>query len=201
MLSMASLPNGVVFSLELLDQRPGVIIFRAVGKNAYGIFSTEPGGHRWQRIPPTEKKSRVHTSTFTVVVLPELKAKDMDLDPKDLKWAFARGSGKGGQHKNKTDTCVRLTHLPTKMSVRIDGRSQPANKVIALQVLQARVSLYLKQGAHKATAKDRKDQAGSGQRGDKVRTIRLKDGIVTNHISGNKTSYKKYAAGNFDELF
>lgn len=185
----------------MLDQRPGQITFRVSGKGATKAFSNEPGGHRWQRVSPTEKRGRVHTSTITIAVLPEKDLKNFSLKEEDLKWSFARGSGKGGQHKNKTDTCVRLTHLPTKISVRIDGRSQSSNKEEALKILTARVSLEQRKAAYQAREKERKSQVGSGQRGDKVRTIRVQDGIVTNHLTNKKTSFKKYRAGNFSDLF
>lgn len=185
----------------MLDERPGLIIFRASGKGVEKAFSNEPGGHRWQRVPPTEKRGRVHTSTITIAVLPEKNFKDFSFKEEDLKWSFARGSGKGGQHKNKTDTCVRLTHLPTKISVRIDGRSQSSNKEEALKILYARVALEKRKAAYQSREKQRKDQVGSGQRGDKVRTIRVQDGIVTNHLTNKKISYKKYKSGDFSDLF
>jgi len=117
-----------------------------------------------------------------------------------LRWDFQRGSGKGGQHKNKTDTCVRLTHLPTKLSVRIDGRSQNTNKQKALEILTARVENFLKNKKDEELSLEKKNKAGSGQRGDKIRTIRVRDNVVTNHLTGKKTTYSKYISGDFGEL-
>lgn len=189
------------FEIELLDDRPGLITFRAIGHHALSVFANESGGHRWQRIPPTERKGRVHTSTITVAVLEDKAFDNIHFSESDLKWEFTRGSGAGGQHKNKTDTCVRLTHLPTKMSVKIDGRSRPANEKKALETLRARVTMHYREQIAQDRDQDRKDQMGSGQRGDKVRTIRVRDNRVTNHLTNKKITFKKYAAGDLSGLF
>src|SRR3990167_10512299 len=97
----------LVFDLELLDRRSGYMCFKVSGKDAYEYFKNEAGGHRWQRIPPTERKGRVQTSTITVAVLEEVNPKDIQISDKDLDWRFTRGTGPGGQHKNKTDTAVQ----------------------------------------------------------------------------------------------
>lgn len=193
--------SGGRFEVELLDDRPGLIVFEVRGKGVKSAFANESGGHRWQRIPPTEKRGRVHTSTITVVVLEPKANHNIHLDESDLRWSFQRGSGKGGQHRNKTDTCVQLTHVPTKFSVRIDGRSQSDNKQKALEILTARVEESEKEKLFAQRHKSRKQQCGLGQRGDKVRTVRVHDNIVTHHTTGHKISYKKYSAGNFDGLF
>lgn len=192
-----SLLGGGVFEIEELDNRLGVLMFSVVGKDCAELFKHEPGGHRWQEY----SGNRVHTSTITIVVLEPKKKLSISLDQKDLRWSFQRGSGKGGQHRNKTDTCVQLTHIPTKLSVRIDGRSQTTNKEKALEILTARVEQLYKDREYKKRYSVKKEQAGSGQRGDKVRTIRVRDGIVTHHSTGSKTTYKKYFSGDFSELF
>ena len=191
---------GVVFSIDLLDFRPGLIVFEVTGNNAWEAFRAESGGHRFQRIPPTERRGRVQTSTITVVAFKINSANSFFLNEKELRWDFQRGSGKGGQHKNKTDTCVRLTHLPTKLSVRIDGRSQNTNKQKALEILTARVENFLKNKKDEELSLEKKNKAGSGQRGDKIRTIRVRDNVVTNHLTGKKTTYSKYISGDFGEL-
>jgi peptide chain release factor 1 len=104
------------------------------------VFAHESGGHRWQRVPPTEKRGRVHTSTVTVVVLEEPTSSELTIDPRDLEEKFTRGSGAGGQHRNKTDSAVQLRHKPTGVAVRAEnGRSQAANRETALRLLRARL--------------------------------------------------------------
>src|SRR5579885_2588838 len=103
------------------------------GQGAWSAFAHEPGGHRFQRIPPNEKRGRVHTSTVTVAVLPELTDTQVPINDKDLEWSYCRGSGKGGQHRNVTDSAVQLHHKPTGIRVRCESeRSQPQNRRTAL---------------------------------------------------------------------
>ncbi|MBT7913394.1 PCRF domain-containing protein [Candidatus Bathyarchaeota archaeon] len=159
------------------------------------MFQNESGGHRWQRIPHSEKKGRVHTSTVTVAVLPDDGLHSFTIDPDDLQWRTTKGSGPGGQNRNKRENCVVLTHRPSGITVRVDSKSQSQNKDQALIVLQERLqakSLKDKKGQRNS---DRRSQLGSGMRGDKVRTIRVRDGIVTDHVSGRKIALKKYLRG------
>ena len=172
------------------------------GKNVKELFRHEPGGHRWQRVPPTEKRGRTQTSTVTVAILEEPKEHELRIDPKDLDESFTRGSGAGGQHRNKTDSCVILKHLPSGISVRVDGgRSQHINRETALGVLRAR----LKEAGSERTTKDRnarrKRQVGSGMRGDKVRTVALQRDIVTDHRTGRSMKAKAYLRGDLGELW
>jgi len=189
-----------VFELELLDKCSGYVCFRVVGEKALECFKNESGGHRWQRIPPTERRGRIQTSTITVAVLKEASQQDMQIKDSDLEWRFSRGTGPGGQHKNKTDTCVQLTHRSTKITVRCDGRSQHANKISALSILCARLKELAENQIHSAANDSRQQQIGSGMRGDKVRTIRVKDDIVVDHKLNRKTRYSKYIKGDLSDL-
>ena len=190
---------GGYFEIELLEERPGLVVFRASGNGAGTAFKNEPGGHRWQRIPPTEKRGRVQTSTVTVAVLREPEEAEFYLNPADLDLKTARGSGPGGQNRNKTESCVILTHKPSKVVVRVDTeRSQTQNKRLAFGLLRARLAEAHQQAQSSVEAAARKAQVGSGQRGDKTWTIRWQDGIVTHHASGSKFRLKEYLRGEWD---
>lgn len=196
--STRSWGHGGVFSYELLTDRPGLIIFKADGKKVELIFANESGGHRWQRVPPTEKRGRIQTSTITVAVLPIPRESELKLNDRDLDWKTCRGSGAGGQHKNVTDSAVQLTHLPTGVMVRCESeRSQHINRQMALEVLRARLAASEHAKALGVRAASRRAQIGSGMRGDKRRTIRVKDGIVTDHVLGKRWSLKDYMRGNW----
>ncbi len=189
-----------VFDIERINSRAGFVCFRVSGKKAAKIFSNEGGGHRWQRPSPTDKRGRVHTSTVTVAILPEPQQHEFHLDDKDLEITTRRGSGPGGQHRNKTDSCVDIKHKPTGITVTVDGRDQHKNKALAKQILRAK--LLAKQREHDILQRnqDRKQQVGCGMRGDKRRTIRVGDNQVVDHVLNKIISYKDYAKGNFDGL-
>ena len=175
--------------------------FRVTGKNASESFANEAGGHRFQRVPPTEKRGRVHTSTITVAVLPELKEGNSRLDPSDLSWKFCRGSGCGGQHRNKTDSAVQLTHIPSGMMVRCEKeRDQHKNKKTALTWLSARLAKQKSSISANKRNSHRKRQLGSGMRGDKRRTIAIQRNSVIDHITGKKIAFSKYERGDFRGL-
>lgn len=172
------------------------MVIRVDGKGAHEAFENEAGGHRWQRVPPTERRGRMQTSTVTVAVLPEPDSSEMSISPGDLDWRFCRGSGAGGQHRNKTETAVQLTHLPTGLSVRCEAeRSQSQNKAAALAMLRAR--LWEAAEAAKRSKRDsaRREQVGSGMRGDKRRTVRCQDGSVTDHVLGMTWDLRSYLRG------
>jgi peptide chain release factor 1 len=193
---MASMRCGTVFDLELVDERPGIAILQVTGKNASKLFANESGGHRWQRVPPNEKKGRVHTSTVTVAVLRVPTDRDMTIADKDLRWTFCRSGGSGGQHVNKTESAVQLLHIPTGLMVRCESeRSQTQNKVTAKMLMLARLAEAQDAEVSKATAASRKAQVGVGARGDKRRTIRTQDGIVTDHLLDQKWPLKSYLRG------
>ena len=169
------------------------------GKRAAETFKDEPGGHRWQRVPPNEKRGRVQTSTITVAVLPEPTDTQVALRDEDLDIATCRGSGAGGQHRNKTDSAVIMKHLPTGLTVRCESeRSQTQNKETARQVLRARLWQFEQDRASGARAADRRSQLGSGMRGDKRRTIRTQDDSVVDHLTGRSWRFKRYARGDWD---
>lgn len=190
------------FSLEILDYRPGFATLKISGKKVFKAFEKEPGGHRWQRVPPTEKRGRVHTSTITVVVLPEPKEHEVEINMKDVEIKATRGSGAGGQHRNKTDTAIQLWHKPSGIQVRSEScKSQHQNKEIALAILRAKLLRLSEERQYEKISKERRKQAGSGMRGDKIRTIRLQDDTVIDHDSNKKISAKKYLRGGIDLLY
>ena len=161
-------------------------------------FANEAGGHRFQRIPPNERRGRVHTSTVTVAVLREPEASEFVLNPADLEWKTTRGSGPGGQNRNKVESAVVLTHLPTGVTVRCESeRSQHQNRERALGVLRARLVEQRASALSSATNAARRAQLGSGMRGDKRRTIRYQDGVVTDHVLGKQWRLKEYLRGDF----
>lgn len=184
----------MVFSPELIEERPGLVAFRVPGAGSF--FNNEAGGHRWQRIPPTERKGRVHTSTVTVAILQEPAEHEFELKPSELDIKTTRGSGPGGQHRNKVESVVVVTHRPSGTVVRADcGRSQHQNKALALGLLRARLAALQRASQEKGLNDLRKAQVGSGQRGDKRRTIRTQDGIVTDHVLGRKMRLEDYLSG------
>ncbi len=127
-----------------------------------------------------------------------LEVRDFKIKDSDISVKFSRGTGPGGQHKNKTDSCVHMTHIPTGITARIDGRSQHKNKEIARELLEGRVAKIEKEKLHSKLEKERKDKVGSGQRGDKIRTYRVKDDIVQDHRNDSKVSLKKVLSGCLD---
>lgn len=188
--------GGGVFDLELIEERPGYLSFRASGRAAQNFFEKEAGGHRWQRTPPTEKRGRVHTSTITVAVLPEPKPTEVRVDERDLEWQFFRGTGSGGQKKNKTSSAVRCKHVPSGFVVRVESeRSQLQNREMALAMLRARLYAAANQSSFNSRASLRKRQVGSGMRADKIRTVQCQNGQVVDHASNWRLPLKKYLRG------
>ena len=161
------------------------LIFGISGTQPYSLFKYEKGIHRVQRVPETESSGRIHTSAVTVAVLPEADETEVEIEPKDLKIDVFRASGAGGQHVNKTESAVRITHLPTGMVVSCqDERSQHKNKTKALRVLRARIFEITQLEHQKQMAKERKQQVGSGDRSGKIRTYNFLDRRVTDHRIG-----------------
>ncbi|MBU0589345.1 MAG: peptide chain release factor 1 [Gammaproteobacteria bacterium] len=167
------------------------VVIRVEGDNAYGALKFESGGHRVQRVPATETQGRIHTSACTVAVLPEPDEQEaVRINPSDLRIDTYRASGAGGQHINKTDSAVRITHLPTGIVAECqDGRSQHSNKAQALKVLTARI--HEKERSERAAkdAAERKSLIGSGDRSDRIRTYNFPQGRLTDHRI-NLTLYK-----------
>ena len=167
------------------------IVLRVQGEGAYGQLRFESGGHRVQRVPATETQGRIHTSAATVAVMPEPDAAQaIVLNPAELRIDTFRASGAGGQHINKTDSAVRVVHLPTGITAECqDGRSQHSNKAKALQVLQARLQERERSARAAQEAATRKGLIGSGDRSDRIRTYNFPQGRLTDHRI-NLTLYK-----------
>lgn len=155
----------------------------------------EAGGHRWQRIPPTERKGRVHTSTVTVAVFPIEDHAPLRLLERDIETFTTRDSGPGGQHRNKTDSCVVMRHKPTGIEAKSATKSQHRNRIMARQMLEARVAAFLGEKAKQQETDHRKAMVGSGMRGDKIRTYRVRDDQVTDHRSCRKLRLQDVLAG------
>ncbi len=175
--------------VEILNEREGdhggfkEVIARIEGKQVYGTLKFESGAHRVQRVPQTESQGRIHTSACTVAVLPEINEVDaIDIDKNDLRVDTYRASGAGGQHVNKTDSAVRLTHIPSGLVVECqDERSQHKNKARAMSLLQAKLLDKAQSEQFQEQAERRKLQVGSGDRSEKIRTYNFPDGRVTDH--------------------
>jgi peptide chain release factor 1 len=167
------------------------VVVRIEGDNVYGTLKFESGGHRVQRVPATETQGRIHTSACTVAVLAEPdEAEAIKINPSDLRIDTYRASGAGGQHINKTDSAVRITHLPTGIVAECqDGRSQHSNKAQALKVLTARIQEKDRAERAAKDAAERKSLIGSGDRSDRIRTYNFPQGRLTDHRI-NLTLYK-----------
>ena len=167
------------------------IIARIVGKGVYSKLKFESGAHRVQRVPDTESQGRIHTSACTVAIMPEADEQDeIEINKGDLRVDTFRASGSGGQHVNKTDSAIRLTHLPTGMVVECqDERSQHKNRAKAMAVLQARLNSAQDDAAAKEQSEQRKSLVGSGDRSERIRTYNFPQGRVTDHRI-NLTLYK-----------
>ncbi len=179
------------------------IIAKIEGQGAYSKLKFESGGHRVQRVPDTETQGRIHTSACTVAVLPEVdEVADVTINPADIRIDTFRASGAGGQHINKTDSAVRITHAPTGIVVECqDGRSQHANKAQAMMVLAARIKQKEEDEQHAKISSERRDLIGSGDRSQRIRTYNYPQGRITDHRI-NLTLYKIDAIteGDLDEL-
>ncbi|RSZ59259.1 peptide chain release factor 1 [Massilia atriviolacea] len=167
------------------------VIVRLIGNGAYSKLKFESGGHRVQRVPATETQGRIHTSACTVAVMPEAdEVEDVNINPADLRIDTYRASGAGGQHINKTDSAVRITHLPTGIVVECqDDRSQHKNKASALKVLAARIKDVQLREQQSKEAATRKSLIGSGDRSERIRTYNFPQGRMTDHRI-NLTLYK-----------
>jgi peptide chain release factor 1 len=178
------------------------VIALVEGHGAYSRLKYESGVHRVQRIPRTESGGRIHTSTATVAVLPEVDETELEINPQDLKIETFRASGAGGQYVNTTETAVRITHIPTGITVACqDERSQFQNKQKALKILYARLKDYYERQKEEEIAKERKTQVGTGERSEKIRTYNFPQGRVTDHRI-NLTLYKlsDVLEGKLDEI-
>lgn len=196
------------WKIEILEAMPGEaggysqISFLVKGEGAYSKLKFESGGHRVQRVPKTEAKGRIQTSTATVVVLPEISAVEIDIKPSDLRIDTYRASGAGGQHVNTTDSAVRITHLPTGIVASSqDGRSQFQNKELAMNALRAKVYEVEQEKQDARLHAQRKTAVGTGARSEKIRTYNYPQNRVTDHRIGltiNKLD--QIMEGSLDEL-
>ena len=178
------------------------ITFLVEGDSVYSRLKFESGTHRVQRVPETESSGRIHTSAVTVAVLPEAEEVEIEINPNDLQIETYRASGAGGQHVNKTSSAIRITHLPTGLVVECqDERSQFKNKDKAMKILRSRLyNMKQKEQADKISA-ERKDQVGSGDRSERIRTYNFPQGRVTDHRIG-MTIYRleEFLNGDIDEM-
>ncbi len=178
------------------------IVFMIEGAGAYSRLKYESGVHRVQRVPDTETQGRIHTSTVTVAVLPEAEEVELEINPADLKIDTFRSSGAGGQHINKTSSAIRVTHLPTGTVVECqDERSQYKNKDKALKILRSRLLDAARREHDEAISSDRRNQVGTGDRSERIRTYNFPQGRVTDHRIG-LTLYKLdgVLSGDLDEI-
>lgn len=172
------------------------------GKNAYARFKYESGVHRVQRVPETESQGRVHTSTATVAILPEMEDTDVEINDKDIRIDLFRSSGAGGQHINKTESAIRITHFPTGIVVSCqDERSQTQNKEKAFAMLRAKIYDYYQQQKEAEYRQNRKSQVGTGDRSERIRTYNFPQGRVTDHRIGlSLYNIEDFMNGDLDEM-
>ena len=197
------------WQIEIINQNHGEhggykeVIARIIGDGAYSRLKFESGAHRVQRVPETESQGRVHTSAATVAIMPEIdEVEQIEINPADLRIDTYRSSGAGGQHVNKTDSAVRLTHIPTGTVVECqDERSQHKNKARAMSLLQARIMDAEVEKQRAEQAQTRKSLVGSGDRSERIRTYNFPQGRVTDHRI-NLTLYKldEFIAGDIDSI-
>jgi peptide chain release factor 1 len=177
-------------------------IFALKGENAWKTFKYEAGTHRVQRVPETESSGRIHTSAVTVAILPEPEAVEIDLDPRDLRIDTFRSSGPGGQSVNTMDSAVRVTHLPTQLVVSCqDEKSQHKNKQKAFRILRARLLARKEREENRKRSSDRRQQIGSGDRSEKIRTYNFPQNRVTDHrINLSLYSLPEILEGKLEDL-
>ena len=196
------------WKIEVLNANPTElggfkeISFGIEGEGAYSRLKYESGVHRVQRVPETESQGRIQTSTVTVAVLPEADEVELNINPTDLKIDVFRASGAGGQHINKTESAVRITHLPTGVVVECqDERSQYKNKDKAMKILSSRLFEALQQEQDDKIASDRRSQVGTGSRSERIRTYNFPEGRLTDHRIGLTIYRLEYLLnGNIDEV-
>lgn len=178
------------------------ISFLIEGDGAYSRLKFESGVHRVQRVPETETAGRIHTSTVTVAVLPEAEEVEVEIAPGDIRIETCKSSGAGGQHINKTESAIRLTHLPTGMVIECqDERSQQQNRAKAMKILRARLYEMLQNEQHEKIASERRSQVGSGDRSERIRTYNYPQNRITDHRIGlTLHSFDAFLNGDLDEM-
>lgn len=186
-----------VFECVIVDEYSGMIVLHITGPTAWNLFCYESGGHRWQRL----SKGRTHSSTVTVAVFRDVPASEFTLRPAELQITTCRGSGPGGQHRNKTDSAVQVKHLPTGLLVRCETeRSQQQNKASAIALLTSRLAAQKAAKSAQSVSQDRRQQIGTGERSDKIRTIQTQNGHVVNHLNDKKIPIERYLKGGLAEI-
>ena len=196
------------WNLEVVNENPTElggykeISFMITGKGAYSRLKFESGVHRVQRVPDTESSGRIHTSTATVAVLPEVEEVEIELNPADIKLEVYRASGAGGQHVNKTSSAVRLIHIPTGIVAECQTeRSQVQNREYAMRLLRSRLYEQERNKRDSEIANERKSQVGSGDRSEKIRTYNYPQGRITDHRIGMSIyQFDDFLNGNLDEM-
>jgi len=196
------------FKIEILNENETElggykeITFMVKGTGAYSRLKFESGVHRVQRVPDTESSGRIHTSTATVAVLPEVEDVEIEINPADIKMEVFRSSGAGGQHINKTSSAVRLIHIPTGMVAECQTeRSQVQNREYAMKLLRSRLFEIKQREQDEKLANERKSQVGSGDRSEKIRTYNYPQGRITDHRIGLSIyQMEDFLNGNLDEM-
>ncbi|MEG0329803.1 MAG: peptide chain release factor 1 [Longicatena sp.] len=197
------------WKVEMLDSADAeaggfsLVSFLVKGNDVYGKLKFESGSHRVQRVPKTESQGRIHTSTATVLVTPEIEADDFEIDMNDLEFETMRASGAGGQHVNKTDSAVRIVHKPTGITVKCqDGRSQHENRASALMNIRSRIYEAHQRELDEAQGAERKGKIGTGDRSEKIRTYNYPQNRVTDHRIGYTVSQlDRIMEGRMQDLF
>lgn len=187
---------GTVFEIDTIEERSGLCVLEASGIDSKALFANEAGGHRWQGVSPTDKAGRVHTSTITVAVLdPDLPV-DIELNERDIEVTTFRGSGPGGQNRNKRDTAVQVKHHSSGLVVRCEtNRTQGKNREMAMALLSHRLKAKLDADRANARLVTKRSQVGCGARGDKRRTIREQHNEVVDHLTGKRWVFDRYVRG------
>ena len=189
------------WTTRLINEYPGQVEIQVEGIDLSGL-EQECGGHRIQRVPPTERKGRVHTSTVTVAVIDRIEGIGPSTIPEsDLKVEWYSGTGAGGQHRNKHQNSCRITHLSTGIVATAQCRSRQNSYAEAMLAIQSQVDNLTKTAYNKSIAADRKQQVGSGMRGDKIRTYRFQDDRVQDHLTGKHAKCSSVLKGNFELLW
>ena len=198
--------NWKIEKIKEIDSGPGgykEVVIKILGSNVYGNLRFESGVHRVQRVPLTESQGRVHTSTATVAIMPEMDdVEEKDIDMSEIRVDTFRASGAGGQHVNKTDSAVRLTHIPTGIVVECqDDRSQHKNKAKALGLLSSKIYDIEKQKQEMEKASERKSLVGTGDRSEKIRTYNFPQGRITDHrIKFTQHNIENFLDGDLTEM-
>jgi len=190
-----------VFEWVFVDDRPQQVTIKVKGVGCRGLFRNESGGHRWQRVPPNERSGRVHSSTVTVAVLGIETRTRIEVKRGDLEIQNTIGSGPGGQNRQKVATAAQITHIPSGIMVRCETeRSLRQNIESGIRILESKLNEAADTKAKSERDASRKMQVGSGERSDKIRTVQVQNGHVTNHLTGRKFPLKEYLKGNLRKV-